>query len=290
MLSASASIGGRSGSGSVRLDDLLGSLLERRDEEVLLAREVVVEERLRDARLAGDPRHRQLGVRVGGEQPCAQLEELTAALVDLKAGVRVWTRGVGGRGPPRGAPSPTQDPMQGGGVSAGGAKPRSMRRPSPVAAILVLTAIALSLPFMLAISHGRLRPGARAAERGAAAARRGAPAARRGADHDPPPPPPAADTGGGGQLPRTGWDATLYFAIGLLLLLAGARLRVLTRIKEVVQRVRRRNTEAALREALEPIRVARMSPPGQDDDWARSTWSRARRPRAVWTGVAEPGD
>ena len=45
------------------------------------------------------------------------------------------------------------------------------------------------------------------------------------------------------------------------LLLAGARLRVLTRIKEVVRRVRRRNTEAALREALEPIRVARMSPP-----------------------------
>ena len=45
--------------------------------------------------------------------------------------------------------------------------------------------------------------------------------------------------------------------------------------------MRRRNTEAALREALEPIRVARMSPPGQDES-ARSTWSRAHRPRAVW--------
>jgi hypothetical protein len=68
----------------------------------------------------------------------------------------------------------------------------------------------------------------------------------------------------GGQLPRTGWDAALYFAIGIVLLLVGARLRVLTRIKEVVQRVRRRKPEVALREALEPIRVARLSPPGQD--------------------------
>ncbi len=50
------------------------------------------------------------------------------------------------------------------------------------------------------------------------------------------------------------------------LLLAGARLRVLTRIKQVVQRVRRRNTEVALREALEPIRAARLSPRDPDAD------------------------
>ena len=75
-----------------------------------------------------------------------------------------------------------------------------------------------------------------------------------------------APTTTGGQLPRTGWDAFVYFAIGVILLLGGARLRVLTRIKQVVQRVRRRNTEVALREALEPIRVARMSPPGQDPE------------------------
>jgi hypothetical protein len=41
---------------------------------------------------------------------------------------------------------------------------------------------------------------------------------------------------------------------------------VLTRIKQVVQRVRRRNTEAALREALEPIRAARLSPPDTNAD------------------------
>jgi len=63
-----------------------------------------------------------------------------------------------------------------------------------------------------------------------------------------------------------GHDVHASWALGAALLLAGARLRVLTRIKEVVQRVRRRNTEAALREALEPIRDRRMSPPGQDPD------------------------
>ena len=162
-----------------------------------------------------------------------------------------------------------------------------MRRPSPVAAILVLSAIALSLPFMLAISS-------------AAFAQEPEPPSGEpqepGGEPQPPgeePTTPAPTTGGGtsgGQLPRTGWDATLYFAIGILLLLAGARLRVLTRIKEVVQRVRRRNTEAALREALEPIRVARLSPPGQDDDLGplhvEPSTATARR----LTGVAEPGD
>jgi hypothetical protein len=51
-----------------------------------------------------------------------------------------------------------------------------------------------------------------------------------------------------------------------MLLLGGARLRVLTRIREVVQRVRRRSTQTALREALEPIRAARLSPPEPDPD------------------------
>jgi hypothetical protein len=162
-----------------------------------------------------------------------------------------------------------------------------MRRPSPVAAILVLTAIALSLPFMLAISS-------------AAFAQEPEPPSGEpqepGGEPQPPgeePTPTTPTTGGGtsgGQLPRTGWDATLYFAIGLLLLLAGARLRVLTRIKEVVQRVRRRNTEAALREALEPIRVARLSPPGQDDDLGPLHVEPSTPTARRFTGVAAPGD
>jgi hypothetical protein len=156
--------------------------------------------------------------------------------------------------------------MQRGGALAGASKPRTMRRPSPVAAILVLTAIALSLPLMLAVTTSAL-----AQEPEPPTGEPQPP----GGEPQPPGEEPTTTTptpGGeapgtaGGQLPRTGWDAALYFAIGIVLLLVGARLRVLTRIKEVVQRVRRRNTEAALREALEPIRVARLSPPGQDDD------------------------
>jgi len=140
-----------------------------------------------------------------------------------------------------------------------------MRRPSPIAAVLVLTAIALSLPFTLAIT---------------ASAFAQEPEPPSGEPQEPggEPQPPGEEpttttptTGGGpettgGQLPRTGSDAFVYFGIGVILLLLGARLRVLTRIKQVVQRVRRRNTEVALREALEPIRMARMSPPGQEPD------------------------
>src|SRR5215211_6795129 len=138
-----------------------------------------------------------------------------------------------------------------------------MRRPSPVAAILILTAIALSLPFTLAIAASAFAqepepPSGEPQEPGGEPQQPG---------EEPTTTTPTGQApSGGGQLPRTGWDALLYFALGAALLLAGARLRVLTRIKEVVQRVRRRNTEAALREALEPIRVARMSPPGQDPD------------------------
>jgi hypothetical protein len=151
--------------------------------------------------------------------------------------------------------------MQRGGDYEGGAKPRSMRRPSPVAAVLVLTAIALSLPVMLAVTTSAL-----AQEPEPPAGEPQPPGGEPQPPGEEPQPPGEAPEPVGGELPRTGWDAALYFAIGIVLLLVGARLRVLTRIKEVVQRVRRRNTEAALREALEPIRVARLSPPGQDDD------------------------
>jgi hypothetical protein len=154
--------------------------------------------------------------------------------------------------------------MQREGSRAWAAKPGTMRRPSPVAAILVLTAIALSLPLMLAVTTSAL-----AQEPEPPTGEPQPP----GEEPQPPGEEPTTTTPttgveapGTAELPRTGWDAALYFAIGIVLLLVGARLRVLTRIKEVVQRVRRRNTEAALREALEPIRVARLSPPGQDGD------------------------
>jgi LPXTG-motif cell wall-anchored protein len=135
-----------------------------------------------------------------------------------------------------------------------------MRRPSPVPAVLVLTIVALSLPFTLAVATsafaqepqpptgGPQQPGGQPQQPG-----------EQPTTTTPTPQAPATE-----QLPRTGSDAALYFAIGIVLLLVGARLRVLTRIKEVVDRVRRRKPEVALREALEPIRVARLSPPGQD--------------------------
>jgi len=131
-----------------------------------------------------------------------------------------------------------------------------MRRPSPVAAILVFTAIALSLPFTLAIT---------------ASAFAQEPQPPTGGPQQPGEQPTTTTPTGqapttGGQLPRTGWDALLYFALGAVLLLAGARLRVLTRIKQVVEMVRRRKPEVALREALEPIRAARLSPPTPDPD------------------------
>ena len=143
-----------------------------------------------------------------------------------------------------------------------------MRRPSRLAAVLVLAAVALSLPFTLAISVSAFAQ---------------EPEPPSGEPQEPggePQPPgeepttttpttgeaPTTTTTSGGQLPRTGSDAFVYLAVGVILLLLGARLRVVTRIKEVVQRVRRRNPELALREALEPIRVARMSPPGQEPD------------------------
>jgi hypothetical protein len=164
-----------------------------------------------------------------------------------------------------------------------------MHRSYSVVAVLALTVLALSLPFSMAI---------------AASAFAQEPEPPTGEPQPTPPEeppatvpeePPAPPTGeqpgtGGGQLPRTGWNALLYFALGMALLLAGARLRVLTRIREVVQRVRRRSTEAALREALEPIRAARLSPPEPDRDpgplHVEPSTVTARR----LTGVGQPGD
>jgi hypothetical protein len=163
----------------------------------------------------------------------------------------------------------------------------TVRRPPSVVAILVLTTVARALPLSLA----------RAAS---AFAQEPEPP---GGEPQPPTTTPTtptttSPTGGEqpttttGQLPRTGWDALLYFALGAGLLLAGARLRVLTRIKQVVQRVRRRNTEVALREALEPIRAARLSPPTPEPDpdmgplHVEPSTPTARR----LTGVAPPLD
>jgi hypothetical protein len=151
--------------------------------------------------------------------------------------------------------------MQRGGARAESTKWPRMRRPSPVAVIVVLTAIALSLPLTLAIAAsafaqepepptgGPQEPGGQPQQPG---------------EQPTTTTPTGEQAPGTTQLPRTGWDALLYLALGVGLLLAGARLRVLTRIKQVVERVRRRKPEVALREALEPIRVARLSPPGQD--------------------------
>ena len=143
-----------------------------------------------------------------------------------------------------------------------------MPRSSSVVAVLALTVLALCLPFSFAIA--------------ASAFAQPEPEPPTGEPQPTPPEPPTTTpeeptptppTGGeqpgstGGQLPRTGWDALLYFALGVALLLAGARLRVVTRIREVVQRVvRRRSTEVALREALEPIRAARLAPSEPDPD------------------------
>jgi hypothetical protein len=161
------------------------------------------------------------------------------------------------------------------------------RRPPSVAVIVAMTIVALCLPLSLALAS-------------AAFAQEPPPP---GGEEQPPSgtdttPTTTTPTGGEqpttttGQLPRTGWDALLYFALGAGLLLAGARLRVLTRIREVVQRVRRRNTETALREALEPIRAARLSPPTSEPDpdmgplHVEPSTPTARR----LTGVAPPLD
>jgi hypothetical protein len=161
-----------------------------------------------------------------------------------------------------------------------------MHRSYSVAAVLALTVLALSLPFSFAIAASAFAQEPEPPT--------GEPQPTPTPGEPQPTPEEPGTTGGeqpgttGGQLPRTGWDALLYFALGVALLLGGARLRVVTRIKEVVRRVRRRNTEAALREALEPIRAARLSPPEPDPDptplHVEPSTPTARR----LTGVAEP--
>jgi hypothetical protein len=160
-----------------------------------------------------------------------------------------------------------------------------MGRTPAVAVIVVMTIVALSLPLSLALAASAFAQEPNPPS--------GGPQEPTGTDTT-----PTTTTPTGGeqptitteQLPRTGWDALLYFALGAGLLLAGARLRVLTRIKEVVQRVRRRNTEVALREALEPIRAARLSPPAQDPDMGTLHVEPSTPTARRLTGVAPPLD
>ena len=161
--------------------------------------------------------------------------------------------------------------MQAGGPPATAAKPRSMRRPSPVAGILVLTIVAVSMPLTLAVASSAFAQEPEPPTGGPQDPGQEDPGAEDPGEEQPPGEELPDGTGeapttDGGTLPRTGWEAALYFALGVALLLVGARLRVLTRLRQVVERVRRRNTEAALREALEPIRAARLSPPEADPD------------------------
>jgi len=164
-----------------------------------------------------------------------------------------------------------------------------MRRPSPVAAILVLTAIALSLPFTLAITASAFAqepepPGGEPQPPGEEPTPPG---------EEPTPTTPTGEqpSGTGGELPRTGWDAALYFALGIVLLLAGARLRGLTRIRQfVAMGGRRRRPEVALREALEPIRAARLSPPTPDPDMGPLHVEPSTPTARRLTGVAEFDD
>jgi hypothetical protein len=138
-----------------------------------------------------------------------------------------------------------------------------MHRSYSVAAVLALAILALCLPFSFAIAASAF------AQEPEPPTGEPQPTPEEPAPEEPTPEQPTGEQPGaetGGQLPRTGWDALVYLSLGVALLLAGARLRVLTRIREVVQRVRRRSTEAALREALEPIRAARLSPPEPDPD------------------------
>jgi hypothetical protein len=138
-----------------------------------------------------------------------------------------------------------------------------MHRSYSVAAVLALAILALCLPFSFAIAASAFAQEPEPPT-GEPQPTPEEPAPEEPAPEQPTAEQPAAETGG--QLPRTGWDALVYLSLGVALLLAGARLRVLTRIREVVQRVRRRSTEAALREALEPIRAARLSPPEPDPE------------------------
>jgi hypothetical protein len=163
-----------------------------------------------------------------------------------------------------------------------------------VAAVIALTVLALSLPFSLAIAASAF---AQEPEPPTGEPQPGEPPEEptpTPTPEEPTPEPPTGEQPGaetGGQLPRTGWDALLYLALGVMLVLGGARLRVVTRIREAVQRARHRSTETALREALEPIRAARLSPPEPDPDpgplHVEPSTPTARRRMA---GVGQPDD
>ena len=58
---------------------------------------------------------------------------------------------------------------------------------------------------------------------------------------------------GGGSLPYTGLEALWIALAGIALLLAGARLRVLTRLREAVRRYR--TPKSALQDSLEQLRA-----------------------------------
>ena len=88
-----------------------------------------------------------------------------------------------------------------------------------------------------------------------------------GPDEPGEPPEPGVETPGTGvegSLPRTGLEALRIAAFGILLLLSGARLRVIAGVRQVRDRVRRHlSSQARLRESLEQLRAdaAGMSPP-----------------------------
>jgi hypothetical protein len=70
------------------------------------------------------------------------------------------------------------------------------------------------------------------------------------------------------RLPRTGLDGFRIAGIGILLLLVGARLRVVARVKQVIRR--RLSARARLREELEQLRLAaELSPPEAEPTVAR---------------------
>lgn len=143
-----------------------------------------------------------------------------------------------------------------------------MHRSTPVVAVIALTVLALCVPlsFAIAASAFAQEPEPPSGEPQPTPPPEGP---EPTPPEEPTPPAPTGEQPGaesGGRLPRTGWDALVYLALGVILLLGGARLRVLTCIREAVRRVRRRSTEAALRDALEPIRAARLSPPERDPE------------------------
>jgi hypothetical protein len=143
-----------------------------------------------------------------------------------------------------------------------------MHRRKPVAVVLIAALVALTLPLSLAVATSAFAQEPEPPTGGPQEPPPEEPTPEQPAPEQPTPQEPTVEQPGtgGGTLPRTGWEALLYFALGVGLLLAGARLRVIARIKQVVERVRRRNTQVALREALEPIRAARLSPPEPDPD------------------------